>query len=309
MDFFKPRLYKDLADLEAMKQVLSQGILSGVKGHYVHPGDIQWWVFYPPMGEDLLASTWVWDDPAQPGRLLAWMLIDPTWPSLELFVQPELFGSDLHRQMYLWVEEETLRLRRPGETSLNKLWISEHDSFQRAHLESRGFAEVATDTFFLRSLEQPLPPLSLPGWTIRPCLGLAEASARAQAQYGAFGSSKPFDQYLQRFERFMASQAYAGALDMVAVDAGGQIGAFCIAWLDESTRRGHLEPVGTHPDFQRRGLGKAVILEALRLLQARGMTSVSVCTNDDNPPAKGLYTSLGFQSLEHLSTYKKKFVL
>jgi ribosomal protein S18 acetylase RimI-like enzyme len=306
MDFFKPRLYQDSADLQAMKYLLSQGILAGGPGHYVHPGDIQWWLFYPPFGVDLIAHTWVWDDPAQSGELLAWMLVDPSWPSFELFVASELFGSDLHRQMLLWAEAEAQRLCPPEAQTLNKLWIAEGDVFQRSHLESRSFVETAADTFFLRSLAEPLPTAAAPGWTVRRCRGVSEAPARARSQYGAFASSKPFDQYVERFVRFMQSEAYTGALDVVAANTAGEIGSFCIAWLDAQTHRGHLEPVGTHPDFQRLGLGRAVILAALHLLQARGMTYVSVCTPDDNAPAQGLYTSLGFKGVERLSTYKKR---
>ena len=103
----------------------------------------------------------------------------------------------------------------------------------------------------------------------------------------------------------MQSEVYARALDLVAVDAAGQVGAFCIAWPDEATLRGHLEPVGTHPDFQRRGLGRAVLLEAMRLLQEGGMRSVSVLTPEANVPARALYASLGFKPTQRLCWYKK----
>ena len=200
---------------------------------------------------------------------------------------------------------EALRLCRPEATALNKLWIAEGDAFQRAHLESRGFAQAGADTFFLRQLAEPLASPAVPGWTMRLCRGVDEAAARARAQYGAFGSQKPKDLYTERFLRFMRSEAYAEALDVVAVDEAGQVGAFCIAWVDEASRLGHLEPVGTHPDFQRKGLARAVLLEALRLLQGRGMRQVSVCTPEDNAPAQAFYASLGFQPLTRLSQYKK----
>ena len=90
IDFFQPRPYRSPADLEAMKRLLSDGIQANGPGFYVHPGDIQWWLFYPPIGEDLMAHTWLWDDPVQAGQILAWMLVDPSWPSFELFVQPGL---------------------------------------------------------------------------------------------------------------------------------------------------------------------------------------------------------------------------
>lgn len=307
IDFVKPRLYRDSADLRAMKNILSQGILAGGPAFYVHPGDIQWWLFFLPFSQNLFTHTWVWDDPFQDGELLAWMLVDPKWSSIELFVKPELFGSDLHDQFYLWAETEAVRLCKPDKQKLYKLWIAENDLFQRSYLEARGFGETVTDTFFLRSLAESLTAPEINGWTIRCCRGLDEVQERARSQYEAFGSSKPFESYLERFVKFMHTEAYADALDIVAVNATGQIGAFCIAWLDEQTLRGHLEPVGTHPNFQRQGLGKAVILDAFRRMQLQGMTSASVVTEKDNTPAQGLYAKLGFKAVEQLSTYSKIF--
>ncbi|PDV97386.1 GNAT family N-acetyltransferase [Candidatus Chloroploca asiatica] len=40
--------------------------------------------------------------------------------------------------------------------------------------------------------------------------------------------------------------------------------AFCTLWYDEATRTVAFEPVGTHPEHQRTGLGKALMAEGLR---------------------------------------------
>jgi ribosomal protein S18 acetylase RimI-like enzyme len=83
------------------------------------------------------------------------------------------------------------------------------------------------------------------------------------------------------------------------------VGAFCIAWPDAVNQVGLFEPVGTHPDFQRQGLGKAVMLETLRRLQRAGMRQAIVSTGADNTPAIHLYASAGFRIVNRLMTYKK----
>ena len=70
-------------------------------------------------------------------------------------------------------------------------------------------------------------------------------------------------------------------------------------------RVGLFEPVGTHPDFQRKGLGKAVMLEALRRLQKQGMEQAIVCTAHDNAAALRLYTSIGFEPYNVFQFYAR----
>jgi len=48
----------------------------------------------------------------------------------------------------------------------------------------------------------------------------------------------------------------------------------CIVWYDEMNRTGTLEPVATHPDFRRMGLGGEVVLEAVRRAAALGAEKV-----------------------------------
>lgn len=307
VEFSPPRLYTSPADLEAMRQVLQAGALAHTDSYYIHTGDLSWWLFYPPIGHDLFQHTFLWDDPAQPGNCLGWMMVDPTWPSFEVFLQPGLLGTPLAAAMYQWAETIAIeRSTMAASNPMHKLWVAEKDAFQRAHLESRGFTSASWDTTFSVDLGQTIPTTKLPlGYTLRACRGLAEVQARAAAQYEAFGGTAPMDKYLERFSRFMGTPAYAGALDIVAAAPEGRIGAFCIAWLDAVTLTGHFEPVGTHPDFQRQGLGKAVLLYALRQLFVRGMRAATVCTPEHNTPAVALYLSVGFKPVKRLGLYEK----
>jgi mycothiol synthase len=174
------------------------------------------------------------------------------------------------------------------------------------HFNQRGFWRRRGSVHLTRSLEDTIPSTQLAEeFVVRGCMGEPEVAARAKAQYGAFDSKAPFERYLERFTNFMRSPVYNSELDIVAVASDGQIGAFCIVWTDPVNLAGLFEPVGTHPDFQHKGLGKAVMLEGLRRLQGRGMRSAIVSTGEDNQPAIKLYESIGFRVINALGTYEK----
>src|SRR4030042_49432 len=89
----EPRPYRDEWDLEAMRRLLMQGRKTNNGSYYVHQGDLNWWLYYPPLEGDFWDHIYLWDDPAQPGRLLGWALISPDWVGIDVYVQSELRGS------------------------------------------------------------------------------------------------------------------------------------------------------------------------------------------------------------------------
>ncbi len=302
-----PRALLDERDLKAMLAVLTRGRTADNGSYYIHIGDLMWWLYYPPLGGGLWDHIHLWDDPESPGTLLGWALISPDWVGLDVYVQPELRGSTSAREMYLWAEEEAVRIaREQRRTSISVAWVRHDDAVLAEHFTERGFRLGKGLTQLQRSLdEEQLPAELLDGFTLRGCMGEPEVAARAKAQHGAFSSPAPFECYLERFTKFMRSMVYKTELDIVAVAPDGQIGAFCIVWTDLANEVGLFEPVGTHPDFQRKGLGRAVMLEGLRRLKERGMKTTIVCTGEDHLPAIKLYEAVGFCVSSHLGTYEK----
>jgi mycothiol synthase len=72
------------------------------------------------------------------------------------------------------------------------------------------------------------------------------------------------------YRHIQSAPLYRRDLDIVAVADDGAIAAFCTAWFDDLTRTAYLEPVATVPAHRRRGLARAVMLEALRRLRRMG---------------------------------------
>lgn len=59
-------------------------------------------------------------------------------------------------------------------------------------------------------------------------------------------------------------------------------------------RRGYLQRLAVHPDHHRRGVGTALVVDALRWLSRRGVHTAVVNTQEANQVAFNLYCHLGF---------------
>jgi GNAT superfamily N-acetyltransferase len=68
-----------------------------------------------------------------------------------------------------------------------------------------------------------------------------------------------------------------------------------MAWVDEPSRSGQLEPVGTRPHFWRRGLGRVANVEALRRMRERGVEVAGVNTWAGHASNIPFYESCGFE--------------
>ena len=93
--------------------------------------------------------------------------------------------------------------------------------------------------------------------------------------------------------------AYRGDLHILVEAPDGTMASSTIMWLDEANRTAEFEPVGTHPDYRRLGLGRAMLLHGMHLARAAGATHMTVaCLGaPGHPKARGLYYSVGFREL------------
>lgn len=104
----------------------------------------------------------------------------------------------------------------------------------------------------------------------------------------------------------MMSWPYRPDLDRIILAPDGTPAACCICWYDQKNKVGELEPVGTHPEFRRLGLGRAVCLAALHKLKELGADQAIVYPRGDDayPVPRQLYGSIGFKPYGRTVTYR-----
>jgi GNAT superfamily N-acetyltransferase len=122
----------------------------------------------------------------------------------------------------------------------------------------------------------------------------AESKAVVQAHVDAWA---PTTYTAEAYEGVRQTAGYRGDLHVLVEAPDGTMASSTIMWLDEVNKTAEFEPVGTHPGYRRRGLGKAMLLHGMHLARAAGATHMTVaCLGaPGHPNARGLYYSVGFR--------------
>ena len=242
------------------------------------------------------------------GRIVA--MLNPDTAGEAFFqVHPSYHGAELFSEMLDAAEQ---KLPNPKADDKKELiaWVNADDNLHKDILTGRGYArsKFKAEHMRRRSFSKPVPDFATPmGYTVRALGDESELPARSWLSWKVFHPDEPDEKY-QGWEWYLNVQRvpiYRRDLDIVAVAHDGELAAFCTVWFDDITRTAVFEPVGTHPDHQKRGLGKAVMNEGLRRAQKLGATLATVSSYSDG--AHALYESMGFTELDLLEPWIKEW--
>ena len=214
--------------------------------------------------------------------------------ALDGFVAPGLPAADDRRVRDAILDWGLERARSASASNL-EVWAADGWP-ETAHLVDRGW--TATEealTQYLQPLDHEIEPPTLPpGYRVRTLAGIDEIPARVDVHRAAFAPSK---MTVEKYAILVGQDHYAFDRDIVLEAADGSFAAFAMCWADPVGSIGEFEPVGTHPDHQRLGLGRAANLHGLRLLQAAGARDALVFSLRSNAASESLYRSAGFHEV------------
>lgn len=146
-----------------------------------------------------------------------------------------------------------------------------------------------------RRLDDLEEPELAPGYAFRDADEVGpEAVVRAHV-----AAWSPSTYSVEAYEGVRQTPPYRGDLHVLVEAPDGTMAASAIMWLDEANRTAELEPVGTHPDHRRRGLGRALLLHGMHRARGAGADHMTVaCLGaPGHPAARGLYYGIGFRML------------
>ncbi len=307
------RFYETEQDLQQMQDLLMEARLHTGDWRYAHVGDLLFWFFMVAchLNPEEHIRLWHAGD-----RLVGYAILGED-PSFDCQVLPEYAWHGIEEEAVTWAETRIAELCKIDAQRWggNLVSGSRQDDVKRlAFLEQHGFRPGGefSEVNMLRSLEEPIPDIVIPpGCQVRAVAetpaeySRGEISNRAGAQRDVWRPWTVGNVTDDNYAYFMRLPGYHRDLDVVAVAPDGVIAAYVNGWIDPLNRIGDFGPVGARPAYRRQGLTRAVLLECLRRMQARGMDRVSVSTGVSNIPAIRLYKSVGFRIVNKYLEYVK----
>lgn len=254
-------------------------------------------------GQPVGYSRVTWDDESD-GRVYKFVC----------FLDPAHGGRGIGSALLSW-NEARLREIAAGhdvDPKLLQAWVADRNKAASALVRGAGYEPLTYMAEMVRLTVEDLPDHRLPeGLEIRP---VREEDIRTiwEADMEAFrdhwGYVEPSE---SDYERFRAFPYLDPSLWKVAWDdegVAGQVKSFIDDAQNEEfgRRRGWTEQIATARRWRRRGVAKALIVESIRELAARGMTEVALGVHTENPNgAYDLYAGLGYELVQTWTTYRK----
>jgi ribosomal protein S18 acetylase RimI-like enzyme len=290
------RAYEGDGDLRLMQGLAAECWRLQAPFVDAHVGDLAWRMY---QHLDKLAEVrirlWLGDDQRPLGWAWLWLPAE-----LDFQLHPEASPAVLD-DMLAWFEAEA----QPSGGGHVQAWALEAHGRTVAALEAAGY-ERSDDSWYehmVAPLAEQLPEPELPrGFELRTVRGEEDVERRVEVHRAAFAPSRVV---AESYRRVMRSWPYRPGLDHVVVAPDGAFAAFCLCWLDEVNRVGDLEPVGTHPNYRRRGLGRAVCLAGLRSLREAGADTALVYSVGRSDASR-LYESIGFAAESRHLPFRKR---
>jgi mycothiol synthase len=224
----------------------------------------------------------LWRGPS--GALIGFCIAEYADDSVFLQVHPQ----------YRWIEDEMLTWAETtwasGKASV-ATYAYAHDTLRRQLLSWRGYADAGEcGRMYTFDLARQYPAAILPdGFRITSLAEDRNIESHIAAVASAFGHTT-----LDRawFENKTTAPTYAPAWDLAVISPTGEHVAFCLARLDKRNRVAEIDPIGTHPEYQRRGLAKALVAECFRRLDSCGMCYAYIGAGPKSAVGNRLYESL-----------------
>jgi predicted N-acetyltransferase YhbS len=241
--------------------------------------------FHPLMDESSVGRIGVWEDD---GRLVACVHHEHHMGHVYCQVDPAY--AHLKRDMLRHAAGHLV-----GEDNSVQVHINDEDAEFQAIVADEGFErrDEALEHMSQLVIDESIRPPALPeGFRLQSLADENDLAKVHRALYRGFNhGDEPPDDGIEGRKKMQCAPNFDESLNIVAVAPDGSYVAYGGIWFEPVNRFAYVEPVATDPDYRRRKLGTAVVLEGVRRCGERGATVAYVGT--DRP----FYQSMGFRRI------------
>lgn len=219
----------------------------------------------------------------------------------DMFVEIAIGYEDLITDVLRWVNEEWNSKNETisvfcYNTDEHKMKFFEKDGFVAEEVEEYERTYNVTEM----NCEYELPV----GYTIGNFFDNPNYDSRVALTRNVFGG-KAEKKHIQKLHE---SKDYIKDLEVIITSPVGESVAYCIGWwYPGSDDTGYVEPVGTHSDHRRKGLGSTVVKECFKRMAKQGMEYAVISTGGRNDRANAFYDSLKPIEKKTVLKYVKSF--
>lgn len=249
---------------------------------------LDWMITHRPyLQEEHLQKIGIWEDN---GKIVAVDLFDTRLD--------DIFPVVLKGYEYLYPEMINYAINSMGKPDNQKLrlYINQESTKLQECASNMGFVKTEWgDKVAKYDLTKEIPECHLPnGFSIVSLQDEREYEKYSKCLFKGFnhelqGEVFSFDENsFKEFQREMERQLVDLNLKLNVKAPDGSYVSHCGMWYDKNSDLAVIEPVATDPDYRRRGLGKAVVLEGLRRVKKMGAKCVYVGSGQDFYYAIGL---------------------
>ncbi len=252
---------------------------------------------HPCFDESAIGEIGLWE---QDGELVAAATYESRLGEAFLHTHPD----------YAWLKPEMLdyaeaHLSAAGPDGRKGLRVYVYD-FDRAFTDevaSRGYQPEPDQHRPLSQFDipSPFPAISLPaGYRLKSLADDNDLHKVNRVLWRGFNNpGEPPEDDIEGRRRMQSGPHFRKDLTIVVEAPGGGFVSYCGMWYDATNRFAYVEPVATDPDYRRRGLGRAAVLEGIRRCGAEGATVAYV--GSEQP----FYLSFGFRKISTQNCWAK----
>jgi GNAT superfamily N-acetyltransferase len=249
--------------------------------------------FHPCLDESHLDRIGIWEED---GRIIALANYESVLGEAYFSIHP---GYSHLREAMLSYAEEALHgfsEKHPGRKHLT-LFISDKDHELEALAKSRGYVRndgfPQYDSVSRLPILEPFPKIQLPeGYRLKSLAEDNDLHKINRVLWRGFGhEGEPPEEEVEGRKKMQSAPNFRKDLTIVVESPEGTFVSFSGTWFDPVNRIAVVEPVATDPDYRRKGLGKAAVLEGIRRCQVLGATDAYVGS------AQPFYLDMGFQPI------------